>query len=177
MREERAEDMFGAGLQKEREAEKLRRSGRTDDATRALWIAADQFRTAADHARQVADEEAAEQARIERKGEGGRPHKRRRHATIPRRLAMQKPPDKAAEEALVAKALRQDEAAYAKLNADAVKSVYPTAPVEELSRDFAGYRSYTLRVKIHIYEHNSRGRPHVDKRPCHRGARRFPKGW
>ena len=149
--QERAEEMFAAGVQKEREADKLRRSGRTDDATRALWIAADQFRTAADHARQVADEEAAEQARIEaRPKAGGVTNAPPRNTPAPAGDA--KPPDGAVEEALVAKALRQYEAGYAKLNADAVRSVYPSAPVEELRREFAGYRSYTLTVKVHNYD-------------------------
>ena len=44
------------------------------------------------------------------------------------------------------------EAGYAKLNAAAVRSVYPSAPVEDLTREFAGYRWYTLTVKVHNYD-------------------------
>jgi hypothetical protein len=148
--EERAKEIFGAGLQKEREAERLRRLGRTDTAIRALWAAADQFRAAAAHARQVAEEEAAKQVRIDRKASaGGDTQTPPRDSPAPD--ATRKLPDSAVEEALVVKTLRRYEAAYAALDADAVKSVFPAAPIEQLMRDFAGYGSYSLSIKVHEY--------------------------
>ena len=148
--DERAEEIFGAGLQKEREAERLRRSGRTDSGIRALWAAADQFRSAAAHARQVVEEEAAEQVRIDRKAAAGGDTPTPPRAS-PAPEATRKLPDSTVEEALVVKTLRRYEAAYAALDADAVKSVFPAAPIEQLMRDFAGYRSYSLSIKVHEY--------------------------
>ena len=146
-----AEDTFGSGLQREREAERLRRSGRTDSAIRALWAAADQFTTAAAQARQVAVEEAAEQVRIDRKAIAGGDDKQTPPRDSPAPDANRKLPDSVVEESLVAKTLRRYEAAYAALDADAVKSVFPAAPIDQLTRDFGGYRSYALSIKVHEY--------------------------
>ncbi len=149
--EERAEDGFGSGLQKEREAERLRRSGRTDSAIRAVWAAADQFRAAAIHARQAAVEETAEQLRIDRKANAGANDTQTPPRDGPAPDANRKPLESVAEEALVVKTLRRYEAAYADLDADAVKSVFPAAAIDQLTRDFAGYRSYSLSIKAHEY--------------------------
>jgi hypothetical protein len=56
------------------------------------------------------------------------------------------------EQRLVEDTLRRYEAAYASLNADAVTSVHPTAPIEQLRQEFAGYRSYTLTIKVVRYD-------------------------
>lgn len=149
--QERAAEAFDPAVEKEREAERLRRSGRTADATRAWWAAADQFRTAAGLAREVADEEAAEQARSDAKAKAGAETVTPSRGAPPP-AATAAPADGAAEEALVAKMFRQYEGAYARLNADAVRSVFPAAPVEELQREFGRYRSYTLTVKAHVYD-------------------------
>jgi hypothetical protein len=150
---DRAGDAFGLGLQKEREAEKLRQSGRIDGAIRTLWVAADQFKAAAAQARQVADEEAAEQARIDKNnkvnaGVGQQP----RQPEGPGPQANLKPVDNAVEQALVEKVLRRYEAAYASLSIDAVRSVFPAAPIEQLERDFVRYRlngiTYRLTIKV-----------------------------
>jgi hypothetical protein len=132
--EERSEDAFRAGVQKEREAERLRRSGRIDSSIRALWAAADQFSAAAADAK-ADNEKAAE------------PPPR----DSPSVEANQKPADSALEEALALKTLRRYEAAYAALDVQAVRSVFPTAPIDELTRDFAGYRSYSMSIKVHEY--------------------------
>ena len=47
--------------------------------------------------------------------------------------------------------LRRYEAAYASLKADSVRSVYPSAPLDQLATDFAGYRSYTMKIEVDDY--------------------------
>jgi hypothetical protein len=148
--EDRAQDAFNAGIQKEADAERLRRTGRPDAAIRALWAASDQFRAAAADARQAADVQAGEQTRIDRNatttGTRETPARDDRAPAINQEL-----PSSAAEEALVVKTLRQYEAAYAALDADAVKRVFPSAPIDQLTRDFAGYRSYSISIRVHEY--------------------------
>jgi hypothetical protein len=149
--EERAEDTFGSGLQKEREAERLQRSSRTDSAIRALWAAADEFRTAAAHARQVAVEEAAEQLRNDRKANASGDDTQTPPRDSPAADAARKLPESVVEEALVVKTLHRYEAAYADLDAEAVKSVFPAAAIDQLTLDFAAYRSYSLSIKVHEF--------------------------
>ena len=44
--------------------------------------------------------------------------------------------------------LRRYETAYATMRVDAVRSVYPSAPIDELEKDFAGATSCTVKVVI-----------------------------
>ena len=152
----RAGEAFGRGLQAEREAVRLRRTVRIDAATRSFWVAADEFKAAAAEARRIAEADDAEQARLadeqariknkesERIVEPAHPNADDR--------AGRKSPSAAVEQVLVDQTLRRYEAAYASLNADGIKSVYPTAPVDQLAKDFAGYRSYTLKVQVDEYK-------------------------
>jgi hypothetical protein len=140
-----AEEAFGQGLQREREATRLQPTGRIDAVTRAFWAAADQFRAAAELSRQIAAENAAEQAAVKTKPNDGSNAPAQRPTPAPQ--AERKLPDSALEEAAVKNVLRQYEAAYASLRADAVRSVYPTAPVGQLASEFASYRTYTLTIK------------------------------
>ena len=48
--------------------------------------------------------------------------------------------------------LRRYEAAFASLTADNVRSVYPSAPLDQLAKDFANSRSYTLTVQVDSYQ-------------------------
>jgi hypothetical protein len=59
--------------------------------------------------------------------------------------------NKDVERPLVDLALRRYEAAYASLNADNVRKVYPSATLDQLAKDFANSRSYTLTVQIDSY--------------------------
>jgi hypothetical protein len=128
-----AEEAFGQGLQRESEAIRQRRLGRIEATIRAFWAAADQFKAAAAESRRIVEDEI-DRARLKEKVK-----------VEPQPI----PParDSAAEESLVAKTLRSYELAYARLNADAVRSVYPAAPVEQLTRDFADYQSYTMTIR------------------------------
>jgi hypothetical protein len=146
--EDKAVDVFARGVRSEGEATRLQRAGRVDAAVRAWWTATDQFRAAAARARQIAAEEANQQARTEptpRADQGQRPQP-------PPRPAESRPlPDSVTEQNLVNAALRRYEAAYGSLNAQALREVYPTAPLDQLTREFAGYRSVVLRVEATDY--------------------------
>ena len=145
-----AEEAFGQGLRREREATRLKPTGRIDAATRAFFAAADQFRAAAELSRQIAAENDVAPAATDAKPSdlGGAPTAR----PAPEPQAERKPPDSALEEAAVKNVLRQYEAAYASLRADAVTSVYPTAPVGQLASEFARYRTYALTIKALEYK-------------------------
>ena len=56
---ERAGKAFGQGRENERAAEKLRRAGKIEDATRSFWAAADQFKAAAAESKRIDEKEAA----------------------------------------------------------------------------------------------------------------------
>jgi len=133
--EANAEEAFGRAVQKEREAVRLRREGKLDAAARSFLVAAAQFGTAAKLA-----EEETEQARLvdERRKKEAPP--------VPTNQAERKPLDSAAERELATETLRRYEAGYNAMNAESVRSVYPTALVGELTKEFAEYRSYTLRI-------------------------------
>jgi TIR domain len=133
----RAEEAFNQGLQREKQAVSLRRTGRIDAATRSFWVAADRFKAAAEESRRI---EAEEQARI------------KTNPVVPppatRLDQPKKPLNTDLEEKLVTQTLRRYEAAYASLSANDVRSVYPSAPIDQLAKDFADYRAYTLKIEI-----------------------------
>jgi hypothetical protein len=136
----RAEDLFGQGLQKERQALGLRRSGRIDGATRAYWEAADQFTEAAATARRLAEDEKAAKP----------------ETTPSAKPQEERPPlDTAFEQTLVEKVLRQYEAAYARRDVEAVRRVYPGAPIAQLTQEFARSRRYTLTIKVEKFDFGS----------------------
>jgi hypothetical protein len=138
-----ADEPFQLGVRREREAMRLQRTGKLEAATRAFWGAADQFNAAATESKEAArQEKAAEEERRRVKAP----------AAVPKVL----PPDSdargAVERPLVNQALRRYEAAYASLAADNVRSVYPTAPLDQLAKDFANSQSYTLTVHVDGYQ-------------------------
>ena len=73
-------------------------------------------------------------------------------AALPRALPPDPDPRGAVEQPLVNQALRRYEAAYASLAADNVRGVYPTAPLDQLAKDFANSQSYTLTVHVDGYQ-------------------------
>jgi hypothetical protein len=133
----RAEEAFNQGLQREKQAVSLRRTGKIDAATRSFLVAADRFKAAAEESRRI---EAEEQARIKTNPAVPPP---------PARLDQAKKPlNTDLEQTLVTQTLRRYEAAYASLSANDVRSVYPSAPIDQLAKDFADYRAYTLKIEI-----------------------------
>ncbi|HET6958299.1 MAG TPA: TIR domain-containing protein, partial [Vicinamibacterales bacterium] len=141
-------DQFQQGVNREREAIRLQRAGKLDAATRGFWGAADQFVAAANESRETAKEEkaAAERELRRQKVAEATPAPA---APQPR----QKPEERAAvERPLVDQALRRYEAAFASLSADSVRSVYPSAPLDQVAKDFANSRSYTLTIQPDSYQ-------------------------
>jgi hypothetical protein len=142
---ERAGTAFSQGREHERTAEKLRRTGKIEDATRSFWMASDQFIAAAAASKRIAEkEEADEQALI----------KSRENEPVARQVPIQ-PAQKPVVVSTVAEnvaaaneTLRRYETAYTTLRVDAVRSVYPSAPIDELEKDFADASSFTLKVVI-----------------------------
>jgi len=141
-----AEEAFGRGSRKEREGLALRRAGRNDAAIRAFWMAADQFSTAAALAK-----EETEQARLaeeqRKKQEAERPAGRSTQPPTPTQPE-RKPLDTRAEQDLVTQTLHRYEAAYASLSAEDVRKVYPTAPIDQLAKELADHRSYSVNLKM-----------------------------
>jgi len=153
----RAEETFERGLQAAKQAIALRRAGKIDAATRAFWVAADEFGAAAVESQKAADAEdaeqarrAAEQARVKAK-ENERPEAPGRQRPNANGQTARNAPDTTIEQELVNQTLRRYEAAYASLKADSVRSVYPSAPLDQLATDFAGYRSYTMKIEVDDY--------------------------
>ena len=142
--ETNADEPFQQGMRREREAIRLQRTGKLEAATRAFWGAADQFNAAATESKETARQEkaAAEEERRRVKAP----------AALPRALPPDPDPRGAVEQPLVNQALRRYEAAYASLAADNVRSVYPTAPLDQLAKDFANSQSYTLTVHVDGYQ-------------------------
>jgi hypothetical protein len=142
---ERAGEAFGQGRATERAAERLRRIGKIEDATRSFWEAADEFRVAAAESSRIAKEEAAAEAALtnQKANEPARPPQ----AIQPEKKPVPVPTE-AENEAAAKQALRRYEFAYATLRVDAVRGVYPSAPIDELEKDFAGASSCTLKVVI-----------------------------
>jgi hypothetical protein len=133
----RADDAFNQGLQSEKQAGSLRRTGRIDAATRSFWEAADRFKAAAEESSRI---EAEEQARITTNPVRPPP---------PTGLDQPKKPlNTDLEQLVVTQTLRRYEAAYANLSANDVRSVFPSAPIDQLVKDLADYRAYTLRIEI-----------------------------
>ena len=133
----RAEEAFNQGLQREKQAVSLRRTGRIDAATRSFWVAADRFKAAAEESRRI---EAEELARAKTNPVVPPP---------PTRLDQPKKPlNTELEQTLVTQTLRRYEAAYASLSANDVRGVYPSGPIDQLAKDFADYRAYTMRIEI-----------------------------
>ncbi len=133
----RAEETFNQGLLREKQAVSLRRTGKIDAATRSFLMAAVRFNSAAEESRRI---EAEEQARI--KASPVRP-------PPPTVLDQPKKPlNTDLEQTVVAQTLRRYEAAYANLSANDVRSVFPSAPIDQLAKDFADYRAYTLKIEI-----------------------------
>jgi hypothetical protein len=140
---ERAGKAFGQGRESERAAEKLRRTGKIEDATRSFWMAADQFMAAAAEAKRIAKEEEDAAPPVS--------------ASKPAPPAAVPPPpvpverqklDVALEIAAGNQMMREYEAAYARRSPSAVKSVYPSAPLDQLEKEFAGVTAYQLTVEI-----------------------------
>jgi uncharacterized caspase-like protein len=143
-----AEEQFQQGLKREREAARLQRAGRLDAATRAFWGAADEFNAAATESRETANQAKAAAEQERRRGKAPDP------APAPAPTQPQQNPTEraAAERPLVDQALRRYEAAYASLRVNNVRSVYPSAPVDQLAKEFADNRSYTLTVEVDAYQ-------------------------
>jgi hypothetical protein len=133
--EANAQEAFGRALQKEREAVRLRREGKIDAAARSFWVAAAQFSTAG----RLAEEEA-EQARV------AEARRKKEVAPVPNNQVERTVLDKEAERELATEMLRRYEAAYGTLKAESIRSLYPTALIDELAKEFAEYRSYSLRI-------------------------------
>ncbi len=141
-------DQFQQGVNREREAIRLQRAGKLDAATRGFWGAADQFVAAANASRETAKEEKAAAERELR---------RQKTAEATPATAAPQPRQKldervAIERPLVDQALRRYEAAFASLSAESVRSVYPSAPLDQLAKDFANSRSYTLTILPDSYQ-------------------------
>jgi len=142
-----AEEQLQQGLKREREAVRLQRAGRLDAATRAFWGAADEFNAAATESREAANQEKAAAERREKA-----PHPAPAPAPVPTQPQQNLTERAAAERPLVEQALRRYEAAYASLRVNNVRSVYPSAPVDQLEKEFADNRSYTLTVEVDSYQ-------------------------
>jgi Caspase domain/TIR domain len=140
-------DQFQQGVNREREALRLQRAGKLDAATRGFWGAADQFIAAASESRETAKEEKAAAERELRR------RKTAEAAPAPPTPSRPKPDERAvAERPLVDQALRRYEAAFASLSTDNVRGVYPSAPLDQLAKDFANSRSYTLTIQPDSYQ-------------------------
>ena len=141
-----AEEPFQQGVRREREAMRLQRTGKQEAATRVFWGAADQFNAAATESKETIRREkaAAGQDRRRVKAPDATP------APAAPRLSLIERRD--AEQPLVEQALRRYEAAYASLAVNNVRSAYPTAPLDQLAKDFANSQSYTLTVHIDGYQ-------------------------
>jgi len=140
-----APDQFQQGVNRERDAVRQQRAGKLDTAARGFLGAAELFSAALNESRAV--DNAAKVAAA--------PEPPRSKAPDP---APATPPpaarptlNKDVERPLVDLALRRYEAAYASLNADNVRKVYPSATLDQLAKDFANSRSYTLTVQIDSY--------------------------
>jgi len=127
----RAEETFERGLQAAKQAIAQRRAGKIDAATRAFWVAADEFGAAAVESQKIADAEAAEQARraaeqarVKAK-ENERPEAPGRQRPNANGQTARNAPDTTIEQELVNQTLRRYEAAYAGLKVDSVRTVYP----------------------------------------------------
>ena len=145
---ERAGRAFSQGREHERTAEKLRRTGKIEDATRSFWMASDQFSAAAAESRRIADKEEADERALIKSRENEPDAKQ-----VPRTPIQpeQKPvavPTDAENVAAANETLRRYETAYSTLRVDAVRRVYPSAPIDELEKDFADASSFTLKVVI-----------------------------
>jgi hypothetical protein len=140
-----APDQFQQGVNRERDAVRQQRAGKLDTAAHGFLGAAELFSAALNESRAV--DNAAKVAAA--------PGPPRSKAPDP---APATPPpaarptlNKDVERPLVDLALRRYEAAYASLNADNVRKVYPSATLDQLAKDFANSRSYTLTVQIDSY--------------------------
>lgn len=152
----RAEEPFERGLQAVKQAVALRRASKIDAATRSFWTAADEFGTAAVESKKIADADAADQTRLAaeqrvKTRENERPAPSARQGTTANDQAQRNLPDQAIEQELVNQTFRRYEAAYAKLSVDSIRSVYPSAPLDQLAIDFAGYRSYAMTIEPDNY--------------------------
>jgi hypothetical protein len=87
---------------------------------------------------------AAERARSKRKESESAQTAPRSQASLDERAHLEKE--------LVDQALRRYEAAYASLKAENVRAMYPLAPLDQLSKDFANCRSYRLKVQADNYQ-------------------------
>jgi hypothetical protein len=146
--ETHAEDQFQQAGKRERGAVNLQRAGKLDAATRGFWGAAELFNAALSEANEVAkNEKAAAERELRRE---------KAPATAPATPSAASKPSAQdrgdAEKPFVDQALQRYEAAYTAMNAEAVRSVYPSAPLGQLAKDFANSRSYTLTVQVDSYQ-------------------------
>jgi hypothetical protein len=143
----RADDKFNLATQKEREGTRQRRAGRTADATRSFWAATDHFKAATAEAKQIADAEAAvERRNKENQQRPGNPAPQTPPAVVelPKRPTI----DNDAENRAVMQMLRQYEAAYNGRNMAQITTLFPTAPVDQVAREFANTRSHQLTIDL-----------------------------
>jgi hypothetical protein len=145
--DERAGKVFGQGQEKERAAEKLRRTGKLEDATRSFWMAEDRFRAAAEESRRIAEEDAAAETLIKKRASEQVPAQPPQAPIQPEKKPVPAPTE-VENVAAANQALRQYEIAYATMKVEAVRGVYPSAPIDELERDFAGASSCTVKIDL-----------------------------
>lgn len=169
-----APDAYKAATAKEQDAARLRRAGRSDEAIRSLWSAAELFRRAtvegqqADARRVVAPPPSAGAPPGTPAPEDTRPRPApagptpapppaatERAVTPPPAPVAERPAESARpaaapanEDAAVREALRQYEAAYESLDPAAVKRIVPALDVRELARTFDNYRAYSIEIAI-----------------------------
>jgi hypothetical protein len=141
-----APDQFQQGVNRERDAVRQQRAGRPDTATRGFWGAAELFDAARNESGDV-----AKAAKVAAAPEPPRPKapdpKAASVATTPRLSAKELDERGHAEQPFVNQALHRYEAAYATLAVENVRRVYPSAPLDQLSKEFANSRSYVLTVE------------------------------
>jgi hypothetical protein len=141
--EVRSEATFGQAVREERRATNLGRSGRHDAAAQAFQVATERFKKAATEARLNAENEQQERL----KKQANEPV---RAQTPPNPSPAQKPPslNLEVEKEAVIQTLRRYELAYASMSAAAVRNVHPGASADQLTRQFADARAYTLGIKF-----------------------------
>jgi hypothetical protein len=145
-----APDQFQQGVNRERDAVRQQRAGRLDIAARGFLGAAELFSAALNESRSVANA-----AKVAAAPEPPRPKapdpKAAPVPTAPRLSAKELDERGDAEQPFVNQALHRYEAAYATLAVENVRRVYPSAPLDQLSKEFANSRSYVLTVEAKGY--------------------------
>ena len=142
-----APDQFQQGVNRERDAVRQQRAGRLDTATRGFFGAAELFSAALNESRSVANA-----AKVAAAPEPPRPKAPDpKAAPVPTAPVSNSNERGNAEQPFVDQVLRRYEAAYATLATENVRRVYPSAPLDQLSKEFANSRSYVLTVQAKGY--------------------------